>query len=63
MRSQKSLIVFLNTFLILFFLLMLTYSSHVEAARPLGGQSLSSLLSEIVLDRAYSGPSHRGRGH
>ncbi|KAF8007522.1 hypothetical protein BT93_K1516 [Corymbia citriodora subsp. variegata] len=63
MRSQRSLIVALNAFLILFFFLVLTYSSHVEAARPLGGQSLSSLISEVVLDRAYSGPSHRGKGH
>ncbi|KAI3431069.1 uncharacterized protein J3R85_008140 [Psidium guajava] len=63
MRSQRSLTVALNTFLIFLFFLILTCNSHAEAARPLGGRSLSSFLSGIVLDRAYSGPSRRGRGH
>ncbi|XLU32422.1 hypothetical protein S245_068488 [Arachis hypogaea] len=48
------------------FLLLLSYSMNTVEARPLlkdhQSSSASSFISSII-NRAYSGPSHRGIGH
>ncbi|KAK7280305.1 hypothetical protein RJT34_25367 [Clitoria ternatea] len=59
-----SLIIACNVITLSFFLLLLSYSINVEAMRPLKHQSDSSpSFLSLIINRAYSGPSHRGRGH
>ncbi|KAI4295711.1 hypothetical protein L6164_035728 [Bauhinia variegata] len=50
-----SLAVAFNAISIIIFFLLLSYSMSVEGMRPLKDQS------GLILDRAYSGPSRRGR--
>lgn len=50
-------------FLIILLLLIISYSLNVEAMRPLKDQSSPSFTSLVLNQQAYSGPSHRGRGH
>ncbi|KAI4298518.1 hypothetical protein L6164_032068 [Bauhinia variegata] len=57
-----SLAVAFNAISIIIFFLLLSHSMNVEGMRPLKDQSGPSLIS-LIINRAYSGPSHRGRGH
>ncbi|KAG5090142.1 hypothetical protein GLYMA_01G244000v4 [Glycine max] len=46
---------------VMMFLVLVSYSSiKVEGMRPLKADP--SFIS-LIINRAYSGPSHRGRGH
>lgn len=49
-------------FLMIFFFLLLSHSIQVEGMRPLKDQSAPSVIS-LIINQAYSGPSHKGRGH
>ena len=57
-----SVAVAFNAICLLIFFLLLSYSMNVEGMRPLKDQSAPTFISSII-NRAYSGPSHRGRGH
>ncbi|CAL5195127.1 unnamed protein product [Lathyrus oleraceus] len=52
----------LALFFILFIFLFLSHSIQVQGVRPLKDQSAPSILT-LIINRAYSGPSHKGRGH
>ncbi|KAK7308090.1 hypothetical protein VNO77_41685 [Canavalia gladiata] len=62
MKKSYSLVVAFNAinYLIIIFLL-LSYSLKVEGVRPLKDESVPSFIS-LIINRAYSGPSHKGRG-
>ncbi|CAJ2651070.1 unnamed protein product [Trifolium pratense] len=49
-------------FLIIFFVFLSHSIEVVEGMRPLRDESAPSLIS-LIISRAYSGPSHKGRGH
>jgi len=50
-------------FLMIFSFLLLSHSSiQVDGMRPLKDQSAPSVIS-LIINQAYSGPSHKGRGH
>ncbi|RHN53224.1 hypothetical protein MtrunA17_Chr5g0393601 [Medicago truncatula] len=49
-------------FLMIFSFLLLSHSIQVEGTRPLKDQSAPSVIS-LIINQAYSGPSHKGRGH
>lgn len=56
----------LNLMFIALVFLLFSNSVGVDALRPLKDDdrsSSSSLVTSSMLGRAYSGPSHRGRGH
>ncbi|RDX86274.1 hypothetical protein CR513_32410, partial [Mucuna pruriens] len=55
-----SLVVAFNVISLVIFLFLLSYSNNVEGTRPLKVQSSPSFIG-LILNRAYSGPSHRGR--
>ena len=44
-------------------LVLAFFSMNVEGVRPLKDDSSSSFFLTLIMQRAYSGPSHRGRGH
>ncbi|ESW29222.1 hypothetical protein PHAVU_002G053500 [Phaseolus vulgaris] len=41
------------------FLVLASFSMNVEGVRELKDDSLFT----VIMEKAYSGPSHRGRGH
>jgi len=50
---------------IMFLVVLASFSVNVEGVRPLKDDpsSSSSFFLTVIMERAYSGPSHRGRGH
>ncbi|GKV43198.1 hypothetical protein SLEP1_g50520 [Rubroshorea leprosula] len=63
---HHSFVLVLNVVSILILFLLLSSSLHVESLRHLKdheSSSSSSLIKGINLSKAYSGPSHSGRGH
>lgn len=49
--------------IIIFMILFLSQSIKVEGMRPLRDESPPSSLISLIISQAYSGPSHKGRGH
>jgi hypothetical protein len=49
-------------FLIIFFVFLSHSIEEVEGMRSLRDESAPSLIS-LIINRAYSGPNHKGRGH
>ncbi|GKV26408.1 hypothetical protein SLEP1_g35722 [Rubroshorea leprosula] len=59
-----SIVLVLNMVAIVIFFILLSISFHVEGLRPLKDYESSSWsINGIHLSKAYSGPSHSGRGH
>ncbi|KAL2349559.1 hypothetical protein Fmac_003559 [Flemingia macrophylla] len=50
------------TFYVIIFLVLFSYSMKVEGVRALKDESSPSFIT-LIINQAYSGPSHRGRGH
>lgn len=44
-------------------LILVSLSMNVEGMRVLKDESNPSSFISLVINRAYSGPSHKGRGH
>nr|DAD41381.1 TPA_asm: hypothetical protein HUJ06_015704 [Nelumbo nucifera] len=62
--EHRRLIFAFNFITVLIFLLILSYSTAVEGSRPLTDRPFyTSLINGFTINQAYSGPSHRGRGH
>lgn len=63
MKGYSLAVAFNAIFLVIFLLLLLSYSNNVESTRTLKDQSSSPAFIGLIINRAYSGPSHRGAGH
>ncbi|KAK4345356.1 hypothetical protein RND71_035532 [Anisodus tanguticus] len=63
MKCYNSFLLVVNALSIILFVLLSNNCMQVEGLRPLKEQSFSSMVENFVIQRAYSGPSHRGRGH
>ncbi|KAK4377237.1 hypothetical protein RND71_003533 [Anisodus tanguticus] len=63
MKCYNSFFLVVSALSIIFFVFLSTNYMQVEGLRPLKELSFSSMVENFVIQRAYSGPSHRGRGH
>uniref|UniRef100_M1C4T2 Transmembrane protein n=1 Tax=Solanum tuberosum TaxID=4113 RepID=M1C4T2_SOLTU len=63
MKCFNSCLLVVNVLLLILFVFFSNNLMQVEGLRPLKEQSFSSMVENFVIQRAYSGPSHRGRGH
>ncbi|KAH1190811.1 hypothetical protein GmHk_20G058255 [Glycine max] len=60
MKGYSLAVAFNAIFLVIFLLLLLSYSNNVESTRTLKDQSSSPAFIGLIINRAYSGPSHKG---
>jgi hypothetical protein len=65
MKGQYSLTLAFNVIFFIIFVLLLSYSMHVEGLRLLKDHSSSSMMEAagLFISQDYSGPSRRGSGH
>lgn len=64
MKGYSSLVACNNAICLIIFILFLSYSLNiVDGMRPLKNQPSPSSFMSLMNSQAYSGPSHRGRGH
>ncbi|RDX93276.1 hypothetical protein CR513_24478, partial [Mucuna pruriens] len=62
MKRGYSVAVAFSAIYVIMFFLCLSYSIKVEGVRHLKHESPHSSFITLIINRAYSGPSHRGRG-
>lgn len=61
--KDYSVVVAFNATFFTIFMLLLSYSNYVEARKSLRDQYSSPSFIALFINRAYSGPSRKGRGH
>ncbi|WOG82448.1 hypothetical protein DCAR_0101612 [Daucus carota subsp. sativus] len=61
--ASSLLLAFNAIFVVIFFLMISSVQSSRPIANNYSSSSSSSCFLGLLLERAYSGPSRRGRGH